>query len=104
MEVKFEISLRASVEKEGAWYIASCPALDVHSQGKTERKALRNLYEALRLFIESCWERGTLDAVLKNEGFKKKSVSRSTASRTLPHTVSIPLVLASGQHAPAHAH
>lgn len=49
--------------------IASCPVLDVHSQGETEEKAKKNLTEALTLFFVSCFEMGTLDAVLKQCGF-----------------------------------
>ncbi len=51
--------------------VASCPPLDVYSQGKTEAQAKKNLVEALSLFLESCHERGTLDAVLKECGFDK---------------------------------
>ncbi len=59
----------ANVKQEGKWYIASCLPLDVHSQGHDEGEALRNLAEAIKLFVESCYERGTLDQVLKDCGF-----------------------------------
>ena len=65
------------VEKE-RWYVASCPILDVHSQGDTSEQAQNNLIEALTLFITSCFERGTLDAVLKECGFH-------------PHKTSVPV-------------
>jgi len=45
----------------------------VHSQGKTEVQAKKNLIEALSLFLESCHERGTLDAMLKECGFERES-------------------------------
>ncbi len=103
MKVKFEISLQAAVKKEGKWYIASCEVLDVHSQGKTESKALSNLVEALTLFIESCWDRGTLDEVLKNSGFEPSPIERHEQGRSGEHTIKIPLPLASRDHATAHA-
>lgn len=57
------------VQKE-RWYVASCPVLDVYSQGETSEQAQKNLIEALTLFLTSCFERGTLDAVLKESGFR----------------------------------
>jgi predicted RNase H-like HicB family nuclease len=62
---KFPISVR----KKGKWYIATCPALDVCTQGETGQKAKANLNDAVSLFITSCLERQTLDAVLKKCGF-----------------------------------
>jgi len=48
----------------------SCDALDVASQGETEEEARKNIAEALFMFLQSCIERGTLDAVLKKCGFR----------------------------------
>ena len=44
-------ALSASVWKEGRWYVAQCLEVDVASQGRTERSALRNLEDALRLYF-----------------------------------------------------
>ena len=53
-----------AVWREGDVYVAYAAALDVYSQGDTEREARAHLDEAVTLFIESCRERGTLDAVM----------------------------------------
>ena len=45
--------LSALITKEGEWYIARCPELDVTSQGKTLEEAKDNLKEAVELYIES---------------------------------------------------
>ena len=45
-------SFKASVWKEGDWYVAQCLEVDVASQGETEEKALANLREALELHFE----------------------------------------------------
>ncbi len=42
----------AVVEKEDEWYVALCPELDVASQGKTVEEALKNLREAVELYLE----------------------------------------------------
>ena len=70
IQVQFNAKLPVKITKRKNWYLASCPILDVHSQGETERKAKKNLAEALTLFLISCFERGTLDKVLKECGFK----------------------------------
>ena len=45
--------LSAFIESEGKWYVATCPELDVVSQGKTLEEALANLQEAVQLYLES---------------------------------------------------
>jgi len=69
MKVTFNASLPVKLTKRSKWVVASCPILDVHSQGKNITEAKKNLIETLSLFFISCFERGTLDAVLKDRGF-----------------------------------
>lgn len=66
----FKVKLPVHLRKRKKWYLASCQVLDVHSQGTNQKIALKNLSEALSLFLTSCFERGTLDRVLKDCGFK----------------------------------
>jgi len=40
---------KASIWKEGAWYIAQCLDVDIASQGESEEEALANLREAIGL-------------------------------------------------------
>lgn len=67
-QVSLTVNLPAKIIKRRKWYLASCPILDVHSQGETQDQAKHNLIEALSLFFISCLERNTLDAVLKDCG------------------------------------
>ncbi len=46
-------NLTAVIERDGDWYVALCPELDVASQGETVEAARANLKEALELFFES---------------------------------------------------
>jgi len=71
----FSFKLPYIITKRAQWFLATCPILDVHSQGETEKKAKENLVEALSLFFISCFERGTLDAVLKDCGFRPHKVT-----------------------------
>ena len=69
MRIELTAKLPIQIARKEKWFLASCPALDVMSQGETEEQARANLAEALTLFLRSCIERGTLDAVLKQCGF-----------------------------------
>jgi len=69
-KIYFNFRLPIKLIKRKKWFLASCPVLDVHSQGETEKQARKNLIEALSVFFISCLERDTLDTVLKNCGFK----------------------------------
>ena len=48
--------LTAIIEREDDMYVASCPELDVVSQGCSVEEAKNNLKEALELFLESASE------------------------------------------------
>jgi predicted RNase H-like HicB family nuclease len=40
------------VKREGKWYVADCPELEIASQGKTVELALKNLREAIELYLQ----------------------------------------------------
>lgn len=67
-QISLALTIQVEIKKSNDWFIASCCALDVHSQGKTEEEALHNIQEALRLFFVSCLERHTFDDVMQECG------------------------------------
>ena len=83
VQVKMELRIPVEIKKKDKWFIASCPVLDVVTQGKTENSAKRNLGDALELFLTTCFEMGTLDQVLKNCGFELRSTQKSQKSERL---------------------
>ncbi len=48
-----KISLKNLVWKEGKYYVSQALNLDVSSFGKTRKEALKNLIEAIELYLES---------------------------------------------------
>jgi predicted RNase H-like HicB family nuclease len=42
----------AVVRKEGKWYVSWCPELDIASQGETIEETIKNLKEAIELYLE----------------------------------------------------
>ncbi|HNR12308.1 MAG TPA: hypothetical protein PLG17_12605 [Thermodesulfobacteriota bacterium] len=100
--VNFQVELPIEIKQRKKWVLASCPVLDIHSQGETAAKAKKNLAEALRLFITSCFERGILEEVLKECGFRptyeyKPERRRSIASREDYINIPIPFVIQNGK-------
>ena len=45
--------MTAIIEREGDFYVALCPELDIASQGESVSEARANLKEALELFYET---------------------------------------------------
>jgi predicted RNase H-like HicB family nuclease len=45
------IRLTAIVWREGDWYVSQCAELGIASQGRTEKAALRNLRQAVLLYL-----------------------------------------------------
>ncbi len=90
--VTFSVNLPYAVKKEGSVYVSWCPVLDVSSYGDTPEKARDMLIEAVKLFITSCYERGTLDRVLKTSGFVKAAVAAGKSKAAAPKKqISVPL-------------
>jgi predicted RNase H-like HicB family nuclease len=47
------LQLTAVIEREDNMYVATCPEVDVASQGQTVEEARANLLEAVELFFEA---------------------------------------------------
>jgi predicted RNase H-like HicB family nuclease len=94
ISVEFSARLPVTITKKRKWFLAACPILDVHSQGDTEKEAVENLRQALSLFFISCFERGTLDAVLKEcglEAVQPLSLHQETALQPDKDFIDVPI-------------
>jgi predicted RNase H-like HicB family nuclease len=47
-----KIFLPIILGKEGKWYVASCPVLDIATQGKTEKEARKNIEELIIEYLK----------------------------------------------------
>lgn len=105
-EIKFTLTVPIEIRQESGWYYSACRAFGVHSQGLSQEEAKEHIIEAVQLFIETCYEQGTLEKVLKECGFHPVSVSGTTPSRKLLPTefmVDVPLPLMVANHAQTQA-
>lgn len=48
----FELQFSAVITKEEKFYVAFCPELDIASQGDSVEAAIKNLKEAIILYLE----------------------------------------------------
>ncbi len=94
--VKFDMRVPALVKRVGDMFVAECSPLDVFSQGPTKEKALDNLVEALQLFVETCFEMGTLGEVFKECGFHPGDAEQDVDESNWLH-IPLSLVAANAQ-------
>ena len=66
-----EIQFTTRILKEGRTFVAHALELDVSSCGGSKEKALRNLKEAVRLFLEEAGKMDTLEQILEEAGYSK---------------------------------
>ena len=66
-----EISFTAHAFKEGKIYVAYVPELDLSSCGSTDEEARKNIRDAVRGFVETSAEMGTLQEILEATGFSR---------------------------------
>jgi predicted RNase H-like HicB family nuclease len=88
--VQAEFKLFGVMKREGNWYVAHCPPLDLTTQGRTASEAKKNLIEASELFLISCLERGTLDHALKELGFVPRKAQPVNIANAFPIAVPVP--------------
>ncbi len=75
------------MKKDGDRFIISNDALDVVTQGESKEDALDNFREAVQLFIESCYRRGTLYTVLNESGLLQHSDMEGAIEISVPLAV-----------------
>jgi len=88
--VQAKFMLYGVVKRDGDWYVAHCPPLDLTTQGRTLSEAKANLVEASELFIASCLERGTLDQAMKELGFVPFKAKPKNIQNAFPIAIPIP--------------
>jgi predicted RNase H-like HicB family nuclease len=63
-----DISFTVHTFKEGKMYVAYVPELDLSSCGATDEEARKNIRDAVRGFVETSAEMGTLAEILEEAG------------------------------------
>jgi predicted RNase H-like HicB family nuclease len=66
-----DISFTVHTFKEGKTFIAYVPELDLSSCGATDEEARKNVRDAVRGFLETSAEMGTLAEILEEAGYER---------------------------------
>lgn len=87
------LSITLKPEPEGGFSVF-CNELDVASQGDTVDEAMKNIKEAVELYIESAEELGIMDEVIEKLGLTKEDLKKDilapkSFTTTMPIEVSI---------------
>ena len=88
-----EIQFTTRIFKEGRSYVAHALELDVSSCGGSKEKALKNLKEAVGLFLEEAEKMGTLEQILEEAGYGKSKQKLARPNFISVQRVTLPLPL-----------
>ncbi len=80
-KMKLNFSLSVSVMREDDRFVAYSPAIDLSTSGKTHQEAKKRFQEAASVFFEEVVERGTMEQVLQELGWRKTSSLLSGAGQ-----------------------
>ena len=87
-QILVSVRVRGVVWSEEDTWIAGFPRLDVYSQGDTPDEAKKNASDALRLWVDSCLDRGTLGAALQELGWHRNRQTSSAPNDPEPDRAS----------------
>lgn len=68
---KFNVSLPVLIFKEGKYFVAHTPALNLSTQGNSFDEVKERFGEIVEIFFEELLKKGTLEEVLSDLGWKK---------------------------------
>lgn len=88
-----EIQFTTQIFKEGRTFVAYTRELDLSSCGGTLERAVRNLKEAVTLFLEEAEKMGTLSQILEEAGYLKRRSKLEGPKFVATKRVSLPLPL-----------
>lgn len=92
-----EAELKVTIKREDDCFIAYCPDLELSSYGDTIEEAQKHFSEVLQIFFEDIIERGTVEQVLEECGWKKMKSKplpqwvppAYVAEKAIPLTISV---------------
>ena len=88
-----EIQFTTRIFKEGRTFVAHALEIDVASCGGSKEKALKNLKEAVRLFLEEAEKMGTLGQILEEAGYVKRKARIDSPKYISVQRISLPVPL-----------
>ena len=73
-----QVVINVLIGKQGDYFVAYCPSLELSSYGKTETQAKKNFEVEVDIFLEETEKRGSLEKILYKLGWQiEKHPSRT---------------------------
>lgn len=69
--LRVKVNLPISIFREGKYFIAYTPVLDLSTSGKSFKEVKQRFGEVVQIFFEELLEKGTLDEILSGLGWQK---------------------------------
>ncbi len=88
-----EIQFTTRIFKEGRTFVAHALELDVSSCAGSQDKAIRNLKEAVRLYLEEAGRMGTLELILEEADYSRGKQKFASPEVISVQRMSLPLPL-----------
>jgi len=88
-----DIQFTTRVFKEGRTFVAHALELDVASCGGSKERALKNLKEAVRLFLDESEKMGTLGQILEEAGYTRRKTKIDSPKFISVQRISLPMPL-----------
>lgn len=83
MQLKIEVDI--FIAKDGDYFVAYCPALNLSSYGRTAQEATDSFKIDLEIFVEETGRKGTLEKYLLQNGWNLQ-LHNYTPPKTVPDT------------------
>lgn len=93
-KANFNFSLPVTILKEGKFFVAYTPALDLSTSAESYKEVKRRFEEIVHIFLNELMEKKTLDKVLTDLGWQKMQKSWSPPKIVANESTSFSIPLA----------
>jgi predicted RNase H-like HicB family nuclease len=80
IDVKFGLQGAIREDKDTDSFVSYCPALDLHSAGRTRVEAKKALQSAIDMYVRICYQRNILGRIFHEKGFMVAASSAAGAA------------------------
>lgn len=81
VDVAFRLKVGLRRDPPSQSVIAYCPALELFSAGESEGEAQVAITGAIKLYLETCWERGQFEQAMRRSRFQPVAANKVAAAR-----------------------
>jgi hypothetical protein len=88
-KMSLKINVEVVVVKEGDYFVAYCPALELSAYGDKQENALKSFDKEVKIFLDETHKRGTLERYLLKNGWRLQQTPNAVYEPPRPDTASL---------------